>query len=1380
MRVPLTAVLLIILVACRDTSAPEEARPQASVTLQPVSNLPQRQVETVFGPRRFEHRPGKPVPETVTITIADFEHYEQPFSLHLRNGDEFGRHRVSSAVVSLNGTPVLGQPDFSRGVSQLDVAVQLADPSSLTVTIFSSSGKDGCESGHDRTGGDLDRRDPREGGTEGCGVFVTVWVEGRLRPGHARIGPAGGVVRSADQRVTLLVPRGAVEQGGIIAIDPASSSEVPQTDSLVPGTAYFLRPDGKEFLQPLTLKIGFDTARVPEGAELSNLTLHRLVDGRWREAAFSVQTTAEVSGQIVSFSAWSIVNGGKPKDLKASCGGGPVFAGRSVECKTTPLGGSGDPLFRYVDGEAKDPKKLNYEGAEARVGTSEQTITFRALEPGTTNIHLFVGEVFVDIPITVLDPWDLGPTPVGTRIIVEHFDDLWWVDPATQEITQLTNSPTVELYAQLSPEGTELAFTSESSDGSGGLFLMAPVPGASATRLVAEPDPRCLPGRVAWAPGGRAIAYVMSCFGTRVYVVNRDGTENRLLAENASGSLAWLADGRLAWTSGGQLLLANLNTGEVVGLTGQVIGERVILDLARAGHLDPHPSAVRLLTTVPWDAGEMVVELELTTPPTVREILDSSDPSEVLRGDHPSWSPDGERFAFEGEEGLFTRSVRTTGQTQVSNLRDLRILDWGLVSGTDESRVTRTVIGSEGGVAFSWDGKFRVQVPPGAVSKPETLVIAPSDPRPVRARLSGVGFPLFVFPLTQVYSLRSTASELSVPAAVTMNIDPSLVLDLGARDVFVGRLDLDGRISFPSGNVFDPESPIGIGAAAGELTTFTTTFSDFFAAGTDLAGAVDFVRSEGRFQSVAPERFYIDFPPEHPLLGLRKRDAPVTGIVIHSFDWKRKTAADLVQTPIGAAVDHLLKVGCVRAHYFIGRTPLKTTGQPDGWLLRLFTEDVAVCHTRSGVVGGNVFTNDNSVGIELEQWIVPCEEPATGPDNTKVCLVDATSVWSDKNTIIPRSVFGDGFTDAQYSTLRNLICDLADRHPGVLSKEHIALHHEVDPDNKGDPRQFQRERIADLPENCDRIAFESHRTGLPEIFTVEAPPETEPSGWIERSLRRLTGNEARATGKDPTARNGVPEWSADRKRIVFSMGREATRSVGDKIAIMNNDGSGLRQLTYDPSYSDGDATWSPDGSFIVFNRQRLLPDGRLGEPTLWKVDVRETTLAGLGKGEEPPTDSLTEGFWPDWAPLRNVIGFLRGGDLYEINVDGTDERKVCCDRAGVGMERFDYNPTNDLTYAASVNWAEPIGSGVFVVRTDVFFMKVGEDFDPSSGNLTRELVDAVDLHPSFSPDGRRIAFASNRSGNFGIYVMNADGKGLRQVTDALWDDAFPSWQPARR
>ena len=53
----------------------------------------------------------------------------------------------------------------------------------------------------------------------------------------------------------------------------------------------------------------------------------------------------------------------------------------------------------------------------------------------------------------------------------------------------------------------------------------------------------------------------------------------------------------------------------------------------------------------------------------------------------------------------------------------------------------------------------------------------------------------------------------------------------------------------------------------------------------------------------------------------------------------------------------------------------------------------------------------------------------------------------------------------------------------------------------------------------------------------------------------------------------------------------------------------------------------------------------------------------------------------------------------------------------------------------------------------------------------------MDIQPSWSPDGSRIAFASNRNGgNFQIYVMDSNGKNVRRLTAGI-NDRNPAWSP---
>ncbi len=74
------------------------------------------------------------------------------------------------------------------------------------------------------------------------------------------------------------------------------------------------------------------------------------------------------------------------------------------------------------------------------------------------------------------------------------------------------------------------------------------------------------------------------------------------------------------------------------------------------------------------------------------------------------------------------------------------------------------------------------------------------------------------------------------------------------------------------------------------------------------------------------------------------------------------------------------------------------------------------------------------------------------------------------------------------------------------------------------------------------------------------------------------------------------------------------------------------------------------------------------------------------------------------------------------------------------------------------------------------------DFDPTSGTRVGEPFAVTDKNtndgwPTWSPDGQRIAFQSDRSGNWDIWAVNLDGSGLTNLTNHPSDDRYPAWSP---
>src|SRR5262249_27540805 len=79
-------------------------------------------------------------------------------------------------------------------------------------------------------------------------------------------------------------------------------------------------------------------------------------------------------------------------------------------------------------------------------------------------------------------------------------------------------------------------------------------------------------------------------------------------------------------------------------------------------------------------------------------------------------------------------------------------------------------------------------------------------------------------------------------------------------------------------------------------------------------------------------------------------------------------------------------------------------------------------------------------------------------------------------------------------------------------------------------------------------------------------------------------------------------------------------------------------------------------------------------------------------------------------------------------------------------------------------------------KRDIYVMRVGSAEAPR--RLT--LHPGNDERPVWSPDGARIAFISDRSGQYDIYIINADGTDERRITTAPVDEGNPAWSPDGR
>jgi Tol biopolymer transport system component len=240
-------------------------------------------------------------------------------------------------------------------------------------------------------------------------------------------------------------------------------------------------------------------------------------------------------------------------------------------------------------------------------------------------------------------------------------------------------------------------------------------------------------------------------------------------------------------------------------------------------------------------------------------------------------------------------------------------------------------------------------------------------------------------------------------------------------------------------------------------------------------------------------------------------------------------------------------------------------------------------------------------------------------------------------------------------------------------------------------------------------------------------------------------------------RDYEPATSPDGKRVLFASQRVGGES--SHLHLMNIDGSDVRQVTFgdvSPGVRlDDYGEWSPNGDRVVFQRTTV-PDGGKTYADVWLLD--------LESGEERAlTDTPT--VW-DSTPSVSADGRSvlfdsnRSGDfeIYRIPIDGGDAVMLT------------ESPGRDVMAKES-----PDGTQIAFVSDrggdqDIYLMNV-------DGSNVRQLTSSAgrDRCAQWSPDGRRLVFFSERDGDPEIYVMNADGADPRRLTSSRGLDAVADW-----
>ncbi len=273
------------------------------------------------------------------------------------------------------------------------------------------------------------------------------------------------------------------------------------------------------------------------------------------------------------------------------------------------------------------------------------------------------------------------------------------------------------------------------------------------------------------------------------------------------------------------------------------------------------------------------------------------------------------------------------------------------------------------------------------------------------------------------------------------------------------------------------------------------------------------------------------------------------------------------------------------------------------------------------------------------------------------------------------------------------------------------------------------------------------------------PTDLAGKGGGVRTVTLETGAVRDVTGP----RSGLqPRWSPNGKRIAYwgLRGTSGQRDIWTVAADGSQAGGGAVEVTNDPTL-DWCPVWSPDGRYLYFASDRT------GSMNLWRVPIDETSGRVLGAAEPQTLPAGWSGAFSLSRDGRRIAFETLDwrSTLLRVPFDPVAERitgpPLPILRATQPMRDHEVSPDGEQVAFTRAGTREDL----FVARMD--------------GSQYRRLTDDGfrDRGPAWSPDGRRIAFYSDRGGPYEIWTIRPDGSGLEAVSALGRSANFPTWSP---